>query len=366
MDHIWRNPKDVAAVNHTDICLIPKVEKPEFVTQFRPISLCNSIYKFVTKMIVNSIISDIVSPYQAGFVPGRNIHENIITAQEMMHSMHRMQGKKGFFAIKVDLARAYDRLSWDFIHGVLLEIGLLVIMIDLIMECISSVKTNVIWGGSRSVFFSPTRGIRQGDPVSPYIFVLCMDKLSHLIMEAVEEGSWHPLKAGKNGPLISHLMFADDLLLFGQATRSEMEGVNKVLDRFCAMSGQQVSREKTSIMFSRNVAASARREIAAVAGFREVSSFGKYLGIPLSGKAPKKQDFGYLVDKIRARLTSWKANNLSFAGRLTLAKAVIEAIPQYPMMSGALPSTCLKEIQKIQRGFIWGQYDEQRKIHHVK
>lgn len=101
------------------------------------------------------------------------------------------------------------------------------------MECISSVKTNVMWGGSRSVFFSPTRGIRQGDPVSPYIFVLCMDKLSHLIMEAVEEGSWHPLKAGKNGPLISHLMFADDLLLFGQATRSEMEGVNKAGQVLC-------------------------------------------------------------------------------------------------------------------------------------
>lgn len=178
-----------------------------------------------------------------------------------------------------------------------------------------------------------------------------MDKLS---LEAVEEGLWRPLKAGKNGPLIFHLMFVDDLLLFGQASCDQIKCVKGVLDKFCAMSGQNVSAEKTSMLFSRNVVSSMRRTIVAAAGFREVATFGKYLGVPLSGKAPRKQNFDYLVEKVRAKLTSWKAKNLSYAGRLTLAKSVMEAIPIYPMMSGAIPPACLKEIEKIQRGFVLG------------
>lgn len=93
VDHIWRHPHDIAAVNQTDICLIPKVDKPQFVSQFCPISLCNSIYKIVTKTIVfrlKLIIADLVSPFQTGFVPRRNIHENIVIVQEMMHSMNKI------------------------------------------------------------------------------------------------------------------------------------------------------------------------------------------------------------------------------------------------------------------------------------
>jgi signal recognition particle subunit SEC65 len=165
------------------------------------------------------IVPNVVSPFQTGFVPGRNITENIVIAQEMLHSMTKMKSKLGFFVVKVDLSKAYDRLSWEFIYRVLLEIKIPDEMINIIMQCVTSVKSNVLWNGSRSEFFNPQCGIRQGDPMSPYLFVLCMDKLSHLIAEAIEEGRWKPMRAGRNVPLISHLMFADDLLLFGQANR---------------------------------------------------------------------------------------------------------------------------------------------------
>jgi hypothetical protein len=145
------------------------------------ISLCNTLYKIVSKVVVNRLkesIPVIVSPFQTGFVPGRSIHENIVVAQEIVHSMNKMTGKKGYFAIKVDLAKAYDMLRWDFILSTLQEVGIPHRLRDIIMHGITSVKTNVKWNGNRAEYFTPCRGIRQGDPISPYLFVLCMDKLS--------------------------------------------------------------------------------------------------------------------------------------------------------------------------------------------
>ncbi|KAK2417537.1 hypothetical protein QL285_039825 [Trifolium repens] len=121
--YVWANPLDVATVNFTDICLILKVDKPGAVNQFRPISLCNVSYKIITKIMVNrlkKIILQVVSPFQTGSVPGRNITENIVIAQEMLHTMTRMRSRVGFFVIKVDLSKAYDRLNWDFINRVVI------------------------------------------------------------------------------------------------------------------------------------------------------------------------------------------------------------------------------------------------------
>jgi ribonuclease HI len=365
--YIWSNPMDVASVNFTDICLIPKVDRPELVSQFRPISLCNVSYKIITKIMVNrlkTIIPQIVSPFQTGFVPGRNITENVVIAQEMLHSMTKMRSTTGFFVIKVDLSKAYDRLRW-FIHKVLIEVKLPDVMINLIMNCITSVQSNVLWNGNRSDFFKPQCGVRQGDPISPYLFVLCMDKLSHLIAEATENGKWKPMRAGRNGPLISHLMFADDLLLFGQAVDENMRAVMEVLNNFCAMSGQQVNYDKSSIFFSRNVSNGRRTVLSTQSGLKETQHLGKYLGVPALGRAPRVQDFQYLVEKIKGKLAGWKAQQLSLAGRITLAKSVIQATPIYPMMSTPIPKSCLQEIEKAQRDFIWGDTDDKRKAHMI-
>jgi hypothetical protein len=366
VDKVWKNPSVISEVNHTDICLIPKVTQPDHVKQFRPISLCNTNYKIVSKVVVERLkecITDLVSPFQTGFVPGRNIHENIVVAKEMMHSMHRMKGKRGFFAIKVDLAKAYDKISWEFIWRVLMEIKFPEVLINVIMHSVTSVLTNVKWNGARAEFFKPQRGIRQGDPISPYLFVLCMDKLSHLIMHAVEEGRWNGIKAGRHGPVVSHLMFADDLLLFGEANERQMQCVMDTMETFCSMSGQEVSIEKTSILFSRNVGRSVRSRLVHISGYKETNSFGNYLGVPLTGRAPKRSDFQYIIDQVSSKLSAWKANHLSFAGRVTLAKSVIEAVPIYPMMSSNIPKSCLNEIQKMQRQFIWGDTAQKKKFH---
>lgn len=145
------------------------------------------------------------------------------------------------------------------------------------------------WCANR--FFSPKQGIRQGDPLSPYLFVLCMDRLSHLIVEAFQDISWTPLHAGRLGPQIAHLMFADDILLLGKASIEQMATVKEVLHKFCLCSGQAVSFHKPSILFSKNVDAQLQRDIIGDSGFLETHSLGKYLGIPLASRAPRSHDF---------------------------------------------------------------------------
>lgn len=156
-----------------------------------------------------------------------------------------------------------------------------------------------------SLFSSiPQRGICQGEPLSPYIFVLCTGKLSHPISQEVEIGNWKPLQAGRNGPHVLYFMFADDLLLFGKATIAQINCMSNTLDSFCDMYGQQVAIEKTSILFSEKVPHAMWRNIAMVSGFHE------YLGIPLIGKTPRRAEFDYLVMMVKDKLSSWKANHL--------------------------------------------------------
>jgi len=219
-NQVWVNPSLISFINNTLIVIIPKLDKPEFVSQFRPISLCNVIYKIISKVIVNRIkplLDRIISPYQSSFIPGRSIHHNIIVAKEMVHTMSKMKGQKTFMSIKIDLEKAYDRLNWNFVKNFLEECKFPLQIIQMIHHCISSLSYKIMWNGEKTNTFYPSRGIRQGDPLCPYLFVICMDKLSHMIADQVEANYWLSMRAGRYGPQISHLLFGDDLFLFAEA-----------------------------------------------------------------------------------------------------------------------------------------------------
>lgn len=191
------------------------------------------------------------------------------------------------------------------------------------MHAISSSQMRVNWNGNKGSYFKSMKGLRQGDLVSPYLFMMCMDKLFHLILGVMDNKHWVGIKVGWEDPFISHLMFTTDLLLFSHATESQIANMMEVLDDLCAASSQLTSKEKTRITFSSNTPVGIRRNIATLYGFREIEDLGLYLGVPLSGKSPRINNYQFLIDKVCAKLSHLRCNQLSFDGRVTLSKLVI-------------------------------------------
>jgi hypothetical protein len=207
--------------NDTTIVLIPKVENPETITQFRPISLCNVVYKVISKVVANrlkGLLPDIISPFQSAFVPGRLITDNFLVAYESYHTIKNKRiGKFGSCAVKLDMHKAYDRVEWCFLESIMIKLGFNPDWVKLIMACVSSVRYKVRFNNGESEMIIPTRGLRQGDPLSPYLFLLCAEGLTAMINAEEEEGNIIGVKVCRAAPAISHLLFADDSLILMRA-----------------------------------------------------------------------------------------------------------------------------------------------------
>lgn len=150
-----------------DNTLIPSVDNPDTPNDYRPISLCNVSYKMVSKLLVNRIkplLQKIISPEQSAFIQGRNIMDNVLLMQEILHSMGKHGMGANHFAIKLDMEKAYDRMRWDFIETVLLRFGFCRRFVGWIMGCIAGPTFSILVNGSSTDWFSSTRGLRQGDP----------------------------------------------------------------------------------------------------------------------------------------------------------------------------------------------------------
>ncbi|XP_034211169.1 uncharacterized protein LOC117624139 [Prunus dulcis] len=353
-------------LNATLVTLIPKIDNPMSMIHFRPISLCCTLYKVISKVIVarlRPLLAKLVSPHQVSFIPGRHLSDNILIAQELMFKFRNTKRKKGFIAWKIDLSKAYDRLNWGFIMTVLKEVGFPENLIQLIIHCVSSVTYQVCVNGELTETFTPKNGIRQGDPLSPYLFVLCMEKFSHLIVEAVKNFNWKPVKSSQGGPFVSHLFFADDLILFAEATPRQAHIMKQCLDEFCRASGQVVNFEKSAIYCSPNISKELASDISHICGSPLTNNLGKYLGMPLLHSRVTKSTYNNLVDKVHARLASWKSRVLSSAGRATLIQAVTSAIPVFAMQTAKLPMSICDELDKLNRNFFWGGSDKKTKVH---
>ena len=231
------------------------------------------------------------------------------------------------------------------------------------MECVTTVSMQILWNGECTAPFKPTRGIRQGDPLSPYLFVLCMERLNQIIEEAIIGGRWRPIHASRGGPKLSNLFFADDIILFAEASCEQAGVIRECLDRFCRASGQKVSLQKSTVYFSHNVSLLEQRQISEHLGMSATDDMGIYLGMPTLTSRVTRQTYAHLCEKIDRRLTGWKSKYLSLAGRITLAKSTLSTIANYSMQTAKIPRTTCDAIDKKIRRFVWGADEHRNRIH---
>ncbi|KAA3477163.1 LINE-1 reverse transcriptase isogeny [Gossypium australe] len=251
------------------------------------------------KVIANRlkvVILKLIALKQVGLIVGRNMSDNITIAQEDIHSMREKSRK--WLTVKIDLKKAYDRATTisEFLHKV-------------IMSTITTSTMQALWNGVPTSKFTPERRVHQGYLLSPYLFILCMEWLGHSIKAAEPSNKWTPIKLTKVGPPLSHLLFADDLVIFLRADIKH--------------------------------------------GFQKVHELGSYLGISLFHKRITNATLRFVVEKVRAKLCNWDAKQLSMARRFTLAQSVLLSIPNYFMQSMQVPKEVREEIEWLARQFIW-------------
>ncbi|KAL0451733.1 UNVERIFIED_CONTAM: Retrovirus-related Pol polyprotein from type-1 retrotransposable element R2 [Sesamum latifolium] len=349
-------------LNHTHIAVIPKCKNPKTLSQFRPISLCNVAYKIASKTIANRLkplLDAIIFPCQAAFVPGRLITDNVLLAFEVNHYLNtKTWGKKGHMAVKLDISKAYDKVEWRFLEKVLVRLGFPSHLVRLVMLCVSTVSYSFILCGSQFGSVSPHRGLRQGDPLSPYLFY-CARRL-FLRYCRKRKG----VAVCRQAPKVSHLLFGDDMLIFCQATMEAASSILEMLETFGKASWQEINFAKSSVVFSKNTDSASRNAIQDVLQIRLERRHDLYLRLPSVVDKSRRVVFQSIWDRVWQRISGWNELTFSQAGKKILIKAVAQAIPTYAMGCFRLPTLLIKEIQSMIANY-WWHNEDLKKIHWI-
>lgn len=291
-------------LNSNFLVLIPKVDTAIIVSDFRPIVLSNFLYKIIAKILadrLSNIASRIVSSNQFGFIPDRRIHECIAIASEAANNLDTRTKNRNMI-LKLDIKKAFDTISWDFVLAVLQGFCFGGTFCNWIKEIFESNRISVLFNGSPHGFFSCSRGARQRDPLSPLLFGIAEDFLSRSILTHYENGNFEYFSSAKKVNFPSHLFYADDILIFGKATKANIQVLRQIFYQYSALSSQHFSLEKSKVMFG-SIPSNSFYAIILYGwpiprGFLPMD----YLGVPIFKGPPNRSWLQKTADKIRAKL----------------------------------------------------------------
>ncbi|GJW41995.1 zinc finger, CCHC-type containing protein [Tanacetum coccineum] len=347
------------------IALIPKVHDANLVKDFRPISLIGSIYKIIAKILANrlvGVLGDIVNEVQSAFISDRQILDGPFILNEVIQWCKSK--KKQSLIFKVDFEKAYDSVRWDFLDDVLKKFGFGNKWRDWIQKCLRSSRGSIIINGSPTEEFQFFKGLKQGDPLSPFLFILIMESLHLSFQSVVDVGLFKGIHLS---PLVnlSHMFYADDAVFVGQWCDDNINTLVHVLECFFRASGLRINMSKSKIM-GVNVGDDKIKVAASKLGCLILNTPFTYLGTKVGGNMSRVQAWTEIIDKVKSRLSNWKLKSLSIGGRLTLLKSVLGSIPIFHMSIFKVPLTVLRSLESIRCQFFNGHELKSNKSSWVK
>ncbi|GJV23314.1 RNA-directed DNA polymerase, eukaryota [Tanacetum coccineum] len=308
--------------NSSFIALIPKIPDANLVKDFRPISLIGSIYKIIAKILTNRLVGvmgGIVNEVQSAFIADRQILDGPFILNEMLSWCKKR--KKQSLIFKVDFEKAYDSVRWDFLDDVLRKFGFGDKWCKWIQCCLHSSRGSIIINGSPTDEFKFGKGLKQGDPLSPFLFILIMETLHLSFQRVVDAGMFHGIKLG--GTLnLSHMFYADDAVFVGEWSDNNIATLVHVLDCFHKVSGLKINMNKSKLMGT-HVDHDKVTRAANKLGCQILKAPFLYLGSYVGGNMHRLKSWDDIIGRVRRRLSNWKMKMLSIGGRLTLVKSVL-------------------------------------------
>ncbi|WOK95118.1 hypothetical protein Cni_G03825 [Canna indica] len=352
---------------NTKLVFIPKTDNAKRITDYRPIALCNVGYKILSKLLVNrckSFIEDTISKEQMAFVRNRNLHENVLMVSEMLNIIHGSKRKKPYCILKLDLEKAFDRVSWEALKKIWNFMNFPKKLINRLYGCLSSSVFTCSINGFNSFCFKNCKGVRQGDPLSPYFFIMMQELLSLLIKKAVDDGEVKAFKYKKF--FISHLFYADDILITISSCRRSVMKVKEILDTYCSYTNHKINVSKSEVIFPGNCSERIKAEVCNILNIKKGTFPIKHLGVFIDGGKLSKSHQSLVVDKASTRIENWASKHISQAGKIVLINSVVNSIPIHSLSTTWINDGVINNYAKNARSFLWKTNSKKKGLHLVK
>jgi mannosylglycoprotein endo-beta-mannosidase len=347
--------QDFHWLNSANIALLPKKEGAEEITDFRPISLIHAIAKLIAKMLallLEPFMNDLVSKAQSAFIKKRSIYDNFLYVKNLASWFNK--AKIPALLFKLDIRKAFDSVSWAYILDLLQKRGFPTRFRDWVAALFSTATSRVLLNGIAGTPILHGRGLRQGDPLSPLLFVLAIDPISQILEKATHLGLLHKLRG--RGVILRTSIYADDAAVFVAPIKSDIANLAAILQNFGEVTGLCTNFGKSSVVPIRCGNLDLEDILEGIPAAR--ASFPlRYLGLPLSVWSLRRRDFQHLEDKCAGRLPTWNGKLINMAGRVELVKSVLSSQAIYHLTPLTVPPGTLNYINKIERAFVWAAKD---------